>query len=110
MSLIQYFVDVVPTRVETFLANTDAYQYSVKMLNRPIDHDKGSHGMPGIFFKYDMSALKVTVRQEREHLGTFLARLCAIVGGVYVCSGERFLFVRCVQFFIVIKFQVFLIT
>ncbi|EEZ99853.1 endoplasmic reticulum-Golgi intermediate compartment protein 2 [Tribolium castaneum] len=87
MTLFNYFIEVVPTNVKTFLANVNTYQYSVKELNRPIDHDKGSHGMPGIFFKYDMSALKVTVSQERDHLGMFLARLCSIIGGIFVCSG-----------------------
>lgn len=87
MMLYQYFIEVVPTNVKTFLSNQNTYQYSVKELNRPIDHSKGSHGMPGIFFKYDMSALKVTVKQERDNFLTFLARLCATVGGIYVCSG-----------------------
>lgn len=88
MILYQYFIEVVPTRVQTFLTTVDTYQYSVKELSRPIDHDKGSHGMPGIFFKYDMSSLKVTVKQERDNLGMFLARLCSVIGGIYVCSGK----------------------
>lgn len=88
MTLFNYFIEVVPTNINTFLTNVNTYQYSVKALNRPIDHDKGSHGMPGLFFKYDVSALRVTVKQERDHLGMFLARLCSIIGGVYVCSGN----------------------
>lgn len=88
MMLFQYFIEVVPTNVKTFLTSINTYQYSVKELSRPIDHHKGSHGMPGIFFKYDMSALKVLVRQERDNFATFLARLCATVGGIYVCSGN----------------------
>ncbi|XP_066148144.1 endoplasmic reticulum-Golgi intermediate compartment protein 2 [Euwallacea fornicatus] len=87
MTVVNYFIEVVPTTVKTFLNTISTYQYSVKELTRPINHDKGSHGIPGIYFKYDMSALRVTVSQERDHLGMFLARLCAIVGGVYVCSG-----------------------
>nr|CAI5817768.1 unnamed protein product [Callosobruchus analis] len=86
-TLYNYFIEVVPTDVNTFLSSTNTYQYSVKALARPIDHDKGSHGIPGLFFKYDVSALRVSVKQERDHLGVFLARLCSIVGGVYVCSG-----------------------
>lgn len=85
--LYQYFIEVVPTSVKTYLSSVETYQYSVKELSRPIDHYKGSHGMPGIFFKYDVSALKVTVRQERDHLGMFLARLCSVVSGIYICSG-----------------------
>ncbi|XP_030752770.1 endoplasmic reticulum-Golgi intermediate compartment protein 2 [Sitophilus oryzae] len=87
MTVVNYFVEVVPTTVKTFLNSISTYQYSVKELTRPINHDKGSHGMPGIFFKYDMSALRVTVSQERDNLGMFLVRLCSIIGGVYVCSG-----------------------
>ncbi|XP_022920241.1 endoplasmic reticulum-Golgi intermediate compartment protein 2 [Onthophagus taurus] len=87
MTLYQYFIEVVPTSVKTFLTSTETCQYSVKELSRPINHDKGSHGMPGIFFKYDVSALKVHVIQEREHVGMFLAKLCSMIGGIYVCSG-----------------------
>jgi hypothetical protein len=58
------------------------YQYSVKEQSREIDHDTNSHGVPGIYFKYDMSALKVLVRQDREPVAQFLVRLCAGVGGL----------------------------
>lgn len=87
MMLYQYFIDVVPTEVETFLTPVYTYQYSVKDHERPIDHNKGSHGIPGIFFKYDVSALKVRVMQLRDSFGQFLVRLCASVGGLYVTSG-----------------------
>ncbi|XP_063236945.1 endoplasmic reticulum-Golgi intermediate compartment protein 2 [Bacillus rossius redtenbacheri] len=87
MMLFQYFVEVVPTEVDTFLQRLTTYQYSVKDHQRPIDHRKGSHGVPGIFFKYDVSALKVRVTQQRDSLPQFLVRLCATVGGIYVTSG-----------------------
>lgn len=85
--LYQYFIEVVPTIVKTFIKTIDTYQYSSKELFRPIDHHKGSHGMPGIFFKYDVSALKVTISQQRDHLLTFIAKLCSFVGGVFICIG-----------------------
>ena len=66
MMSYQYFIEVVPTEVKTFLTNQLTYQYSVKDYQRPINHNTGSHGIPGIFFKYDMSALKVIVMQERD--------------------------------------------
>lgn len=34
--LYQYFIEVVPTDVETFLGTTQSCQYSVKELSRPI--------------------------------------------------------------------------
>lgn len=83
----QYFIDVVSTEINTFLLSQQTYQYSVKDYQRPINHDSGSHGIPGIFFKYDMSSLKVKVIQQRGSLVQFIVKLCATVGGVYVTSG-----------------------
>lgn len=85
--LYQYFVEVVPTDVDTTFETIKTFQYSVKELERPISHIKGSHGVPGIFFKYDMAALKVKVYQERENLLQFTLRLFAIIGGIYVLIG-----------------------
>jgi len=83
----QYFISVVPTDVQTSAGFTyNTFQYSVKDQVRPIDHETGSHGVPGIYFKYDMSALKVIVNQDREPLVQFLVRLCAAVGGLVACS------------------------
>ncbi|XP_046739465.1 endoplasmic reticulum-Golgi intermediate compartment protein 2 [Diprion similis] len=87
MMLYQYFVEVVPTDVRNLLRSYKTYQYSVKDHQRPIDHHKGSHGIPGIFFKYDMSALKVKVTQQRDSIFRFLVKLCATVGGIFVTNG-----------------------
>ena len=63
----QYFIEVVPTDIQAVSGFTrSTYQYSVKDQERPIDHDTGSHGSPGIYFKYDVSALKVT-RSPQVH-------------------------------------------
>lgn len=96
MMLYQYFVEVVPTDVRTLLRSYKTYQYSVKDHQRPVDHHKGSHGIPGIFFKYDMSALKVKVTQQRDSVFRFLVKLCATVGGIFVTNG---LLNRLVQLF-----------
>ncbi|KAJ0172814.1 hypothetical protein K1T71_011953 [Dendrolimus kikuchii] len=82
--LYQYFIEVVPTDVDTTFESIKTFQYSVKELERPISHAKGSHGVPGIFFKYDMAALKVKVYQERENVLQFTLRLFSIIGGIYV--------------------------
>lgn len=88
MMLFQYFIEVVPTEINTLVRKSRTFQYSVKDHERPIDHNKGSHGMPGIFFKYDMSALQVTITQERDSIFQFLVRLCAVVGGVFVTNSK----------------------
>ncbi|KAM3958334.1 endoplasmic reticulum-Golgi intermediate compartment protein 2 [Aphomia sociella] len=85
--LFQYFIEVVPTDIDTTFEEINTYQYSVKDLERPISHSKGSHGVPGIFFKYDMAALKVKVYQERENILQFMLRLFSIIGGIYVIVG-----------------------
>lgn len=51
------------------------------------DHDKGSHGIPGLYFKYDMSALKVIVKQDRENFIHFIVRLSSVIAGIIVISG-----------------------
>merc|ERR1712117_362934 len=79
---------VQPLEGDEKIANKNLmnFQYFVKDQVRPIDHETGSHGVPGIYFKYDMSALKVIVNQDREPLAQFLVRLCAGVGGLVACS------------------------
>lgn len=85
--LYQYFVEVVPTDIDTTFESIKTFQYSVKELERPISHAKGSHGVPGIFFKYDMAALKIKVSQERENMLQFGLRLFSIISGIYVIVG-----------------------
>lgn len=82
----QYFVQIVPTDIHTVAGLWGTYQYSVKELARPVDHEEGSHGVPGIYFRYDMSALKVVVRQDREPFWQWLVRLCAGAGGLVATS------------------------
>lgn len=83
----QYFITVVPTYVSTYSYRGSTFQYSVSEQSREIAHDKNSHGTPGIFFKYDVSALRVNVHERHESLLAFLTRLCGIIGGVMTCSG-----------------------
>ena len=61
----QYFIEIVPTQIRGLTGVKTTYQYSVKEHVRPIDHEMGSHGTPGIYFKYDLSSLKVEVTKDR---------------------------------------------
>ncbi|XP_074660322.1 endoplasmic reticulum-Golgi intermediate compartment protein 2-like isoform X3 [Tubulanus polymorphus] len=85
--MFQYFIEVVPTSVKTHWSKADTYQYAVSERNRSIDHSKGSHGIPGIFVKYDVSSFKVHVKEEHLPYSQFLIRLCGIVGGIFTTSG-----------------------
>lgn len=89
----QYFIKVVATRIEPKgVEAVETNQYSVTSHQRSIlggsddDHPHTLHtrgGVPGVYFSYDISPLKVISRQERtKSVATFLTGLCAIVGGV----------------------------
>lgn len=56
--------------------------------DRKLDHSAGSHGTPGIFFKYDFSPIKVYVEQKYKPFWKFLVRMCGIVGGIFACTGK----------------------
>lgn len=85
--LFQYYIKVVPTEMVHHGRKKSTFQYSVTEQARPIDHQSGSHGVPGIYFKYDMSFIKVKVSVERHSIWRFLVRLCGIIGGVFATSG-----------------------
>lgn len=84
----QYFLQVVPTTASSiFHGHTDMYQYAVTEQNRTISHNKGSHGMPGIFVKYDLSPIRVKLEDGSSTLVQLVVRLCGIVGGVFATSS-----------------------
>mmetsp|Transcript_21593 Transcript_21593/g.39490 ORF Transcript_21593/g.39490 Transcript_21593/m.39490 type:complete len:334 (+) Transcript_21593:85-1086(+) len=78
----EYYIKVVPTTYTTlewqeyfvhqFTANTNEYT---------------SHGLPAVFFRYDLSPVTVKFSQEKESLFHFLVQVCAIIGGVFTVSG-----------------------
>lgn len=89
----QYFIKVVATRYERLNGEaSETNQYSVTSHERGLeggrdqDHPHTLHarsGVPGVFFAYDISPMKVINRELRERtFGTFLTGVCAIVGGV----------------------------
>ncbi|KAK9467614.1 endoplasmic reticulum vesicle transporter-domain-containing protein [Lipomyces arxii] len=93
-----YFIKVVSTRFERLgqLA-LDTNQYSVTSHERAIrggrdeDHPNTMHargGIPGVFFSYDISPMKVINREERsKSFGSFLIGVCAVVGGVLAVAA-----------------------
>lgn len=85
--MAQYFLQVVPTSVNTFISQVDTYQFAVTHKNRTINHSQGSHGVPGIFFKYDLSPIKVKITEEKRGFGRLLIRLAGIIGGVFATSS-----------------------
>ncbi|XP_069484630.1 endoplasmic reticulum-Golgi intermediate compartment protein 2 isoform X2 [Ambystoma mexicanum] len=85
--MFQYFITIVPTKLRTYRISSDTHQFAVTERERVIDHATGSHGVSGIFMKYDISSLMVTVTESHMPLWQFLVRLCGIIGGIYSTTG-----------------------
>lgn len=84
-AVFQYFVNIVPTRYIDARGRTlKTNQYSVTDYARTVTHGLG---VPGIFIKFDVEPLELTLRQRTSSLINFLVRLAGILGGVWVCAG-----------------------
>ena len=44
-------------------------------------------GMPAIFFRYELSPIRIQYTMSLQALTEFLVRVCAIVGGIYAVSS-----------------------
>ncbi|GAA5862330.1 hypothetical protein JCM3774_002481 [Rhodotorula dairenensis] len=86
--IFQYFLSVVSTTyVDASRRVLHTHQYSVTEMSRTTEHGRG---VPGIFFKYDIEPVSLTVRERTTTLVQFLVRLAGIVGGIIVCSDFSF--------------------
>jgi len=81
----QYFLHVVPT---TYIAPRTSplmtSQYSVTHYTREVEHDRGT---PGIFFKFELDPLRITLHQRTTSFLQLLIRVVGVLGGVFVCMG-----------------------
>lgn len=81
----QYFLHVVPT---TYIAPRTkplrTSQYSVTHYTREVQHDRGT---PGIFFKFELDPLHITLHQRTTTFLQLLIRIVGVLGGVFVCMG-----------------------
>jgi hypothetical protein len=85
--LYQYYIQVVPTVIRISHGVIHTNQYSVTERNRSISHSGGSHGLPGLFFKYEIYPMTVLIDEVYKPFLLFVVRLCSIVGGVFVTVG-----------------------
>jgi len=44
-------------------------------------------GMPAIFFRYELSPIRIQYNITMQTFSSFLVRVCAIVGGIYAVSS-----------------------
>ncbi|CAN0824456.1 Endoplasmic reticulum-Golgi intermediate compartment protein 3 [Linum grandiflorum] len=85
--MYQYFIKVVPTVYTDVSGHTiQSNQFSVTEHFRSADAGR-LQSLPGVFFFYDLSPIKVTFMEEHVSFLHFLTNMCAIVGGVFTVSG-----------------------
>ena len=83
----KYFVKVVPTLyIDLNKKVISTNQFSVT------EHTQGtnfgtSSDLPGLFFYYELSPIKVMFKEHRVLFLHFVTNVCAIVGGVFTVSG-----------------------
>jgi len=79
-------------------------------LNFVLDAEKNSYGSPGIYFKYDWSALKIAVHANRDSLLQLVIRLCSIIAGIIVISSKCAkvkILIRCTDLILIIRYVEF---
>ncbi|KAK6156853.1 hypothetical protein DH2020_011101 [Rehmannia glutinosa] len=83
----QYFIKVVPTIYTNIRGHTiQSNQFSVTEHYKSSEEDH-FRSLPGVFFFYDLSPIKVTFTEEHASFLHFLTHICAIVGGIFTVAG-----------------------
>lgn len=83
----QYFVKVVPTIYTNIRGRTvHSNQYSVTEHFKSVEFGS-SQSIPGVFFYYDISPVKVTYTEEHVPFLHFMTHICAIIGGIFSVAG-----------------------
>lgn len=87
--MFQYFLKVVPTDYLSLRGRaTRSNQFSVtENFREAADAQVGGRSLPGVFFFYDLSPIKVRIQEQRASFLHFLTNVCAIVGGIFAVSG-----------------------
>ena len=85
--MYQYFLKVVPTNYQQMRGHGVATnQFSVTDHFKQVDAKAGQH-LPGVFFFYELSPIKVELKERRHSILHFLTSVCALVGGLFTVSG-----------------------
>nr|XP_043630864.1 endoplasmic reticulum-Golgi intermediate compartment protein 3-like [Erigeron canadensis] len=84
--MYQYFIKVVPT-VYTPLRGPIIRSNQFSVTEHYKGPDTGQRALPGVFFFYDLSGIKVNYAETRTSFLHFLTNICAIVGGIFTVAG-----------------------
>ena len=83
------YAELCATSLKSFFKIFSPKKLSSFLQNRSLDHSAGSHGTPGIYVKYDLSPLGVSVLEVHQPFWQLIIRLCGIIGGVFATSGMK---------------------
>jgi len=83
----QYFIKIVPTTYESLSGSMlITNQFSVTEHYKTLKGE-AAHGLPGVFFMYELSPIMVRFTEKRKSFAHFLTGVCAIIGGVFTVAG-----------------------
>jgi len=88
--MYQYFVKVVPTiykGIDGSFINTNQFSVTEHYKGLSTKGEGAGHGLPGVFFMYDLSPIMVKFTEKQRSFPHFLTSVCAIVGGVFTVAG-----------------------
>ncbi|KYK60621.1 hypothetical protein DCS_01759 [Drechmeria coniospora] len=78
----QYFLSVVPTVYSVGSSSIATNQYAVTEQSKPVNE----RTIPGIFVKYDIEPVLLSIRESRDGIFVFLVKLINVLSGVLVAS------------------------
>ena len=82
-----YIIKVVPTLIVHLDGSIeDTFQYSYAHKDY-VTYNHAGFIMPTVWFKYDLSPIKIKYTEKRKPLYHFITTFCAIIGGTFTVSG-----------------------
>ncbi|KAK9460969.1 endoplasmic reticulum vesicle transporter-domain-containing protein [Lipomyces oligophaga] len=82
----QYYLSIVPTTYVGYGGRKVVHTNQYAVTEQPTPRVNPTHP-PGIFFKYTIEPLGMTITERRTPFIQFLVRLINVLGGVVVCTG-----------------------
>jgi hypothetical protein len=82
-----YLIKLVPTRYEGSWIPIESYQYSFAPHTEKVDTSKPHWHLPGVYFRYEFTPMMALISTRYSHLSTYITRIFALVGGLWVVLG-----------------------
>lgn len=82
-----YLIKLVPTRYEGGWVPVESYQYSYATHTEQVDLSKTHWHFPGVYFRYEFTPMMALISTRYSHLSTYITRIFALVGGLWVVLG-----------------------